>query len=57
MKKVMRKIIRYTAMLAAGMVFLGGCTFDERLTVPFKEGVPVNVVLGYQVAGEIPLTV
>ena len=52
----MRKIIRYTAMLAAGMVFLGGCTFDERLTVPFKEGVPVNVVLGYQVAGEIPLT-
>ena len=56
MKKVMRKIIRYTAMLAAGMVFLGGCTFDERLTVPFKEGVPVNVVLGYQVAGEIPLT-
>ncbi|HIZ85550.1 MAG TPA: DUF4906 domain-containing protein [Candidatus Coprenecus stercoravium] len=52
----MRKIIRYTAMLAAGMVFLGGCTFDERLTAPFKEGVPVNVVLGYEVAGEIPLT-
>lgn len=52
----MRKIIRYTAMLAAGMVFLGGCTFDERLTAPFKEGVPVNVVLGYEVAREIPLT-
>ena len=52
----MRKIIRYTAMLAAGMVFLGGCTFDERLAAPFKEGVPVNVVLSYEVAREIPLT-
>lgn len=52
----MRKIIRYTAMLAAGMVFLGGCTFDERLTASFKEGVPVNVVLSYEVAREIPLT-
>ena len=52
----MCKIIRYTAMLAAGMILLGGCTFDERLTVPFKEGVPVNVVLGYQVAGEVPMT-
>lgn len=52
----MRKIIRYTAMLAAGMVFLGGCTFDERLAAPFKEGVPVTVVLSYEVAREIPLT-
>lgn len=43
-------------MLAAGMVFLGGCTFDERLAAPFKEGVPVNVVLSYEVAREIPLT-
>ena len=43
-------------MLAAGMVFLGGCTFDERLTASFKEGVPVNVVLSYEVAREIPLT-
>ena len=43
--KVMRNIIRYTAVLAAGMMLLGGCTFDERLTTPFKEGVPVNVVL------------
>ena len=54
--KVMRNIIRYTAVLAAGMMLLGGCTFDERLTTPFKEGVPVNVVLGYEVAREIPLT-
>lgn len=52
----MRKIIRYTAMLAAGMMLFGGCTFDERLTASFKEGVPVNVVLGYEVAREIPLT-
>ena len=52
----MRNIIRYTAVLAAGMMLLGGCTFDERLTTPFKEGVPVNVVLGYEVAREIPLT-
>lgn len=52
----MRKIIRYTAMLAAGMMLFGGCTFDERLAAPFKEGVPVNVVLSYEVAREIPLT-
>lgn len=52
----MRKIIRYTAMLAAGMMLFGGCTFDERLTASFKEGVPVNVVLSYEVAREIPLT-
>ena len=43
-------------MLAAGMMLFGGCTFDERLTASFKEGVPVNVVLSYEVAREIPLT-
>ena len=52
----MRNIIRYTAVLTAGMIFFGGCTFEERLTLPFEEGVPTNVVLSYEVAGEIPMT-
>ena len=33
-----------------------GCTFDERLTQPVKEGVPTTVQLGYSVDGALPMT-
>lgn len=51
----MRNIIN-TVLSAACALMICGCTFDERLTQPVKEGVPTTVQLGYSVDGALPMT-
>ena len=51
----MRNIIN-TVLSAACALMICGCTFDERLTQPVKEGVPMTVQLGYSVDGALPMT-
>lgn len=51
----MRNIIN-TVLSAACALMICGCTFDERLTQPVKEGVPTTVQLGYNVDGALPMT-
>lgn len=51
----MRNIIN-TVLSAACALMICGCTFDERLTQPLKEGVPTTVQLGYSVDGALPMT-
>ena len=48
--------IRTTVVFAVCALIMSGCTFDERLTTPIKEGVPTKVQLGYCVEGGMPLT-
>lgn len=48
--------IRTTVVFAVCALIMSGCTFDERLTTPMKEGVPTKVQLGYCVEGGMPLT-
>ena len=50
----MRNIIN-TVLSAACALMICGCTFDERLTQPVKEGVPTTVQLGYSVDGALPM--
>ena len=51
----MRNIIN-TVLSAACALMICGCTFDERLTQPVKEGVPTTVQLDYSVDGALPMT-